>query len=75
MSGSVQAVIEPAAYEAEIAVYGGLRGVEELGGFFGGEAEEETELDHSAFFWIDLFELFEDAVEVDHLGIAGVDPG
>jgi hypothetical protein len=75
VSGGVEAVVEPAPDEAQIAVDGGLGGVEELGCFFGSEAEEETQLDHAAFLGVDFFEFFEDAIEVDHFGVAGVDPG
>jgi len=75
VSGGVEAVVEPASDEAQVAVDGGLGGVEEFGGFFGGKAEEETQLDHAAFLGVDFFELFEDAIEVNHFGVAGVDPG
>jgi hypothetical protein len=49
--------------------------MEELGGFFSREAKEEAEFDHAALFRIDPFKLFENTVEVDHFGVARIDPG
>ena len=71
----MELVVEPSAYETQFPVDGGFRCVQEFCCFFGCEAKEEAQLDHATFARIEFVELLEDAVEVQHLRGACVDPG
>lgn len=71
----VKAIIQPAAYELQFAVDAGFGGAEQIGGFFGGESEEKTQLHHAALARIQLLEFGENAIEVDDFRLFGVHPG
>jgi hypothetical protein len=66
---------EPALDEAKVSIDGGFGDLAEVGGLFGGAAEEVAELDELDFIGIELGEFVEGAVEVEQLGAVDVDPG
>ena len=48
--------------------------MQKFGGLLRGEAKEEAQFDHAALFGIDPFQFLEDAIQINHLGVASVDP-
>jgi hypothetical protein len=72
--GRAEAIIEPAAHEAELPINSGLGGIQQLGGLFRRKSKEETKLDHPAFTLVQLLQFLQDAIQVHHLRWASVDP-
>ena len=71
----MQPFVQPAAHEAELPVNRCFRGVQQLGGLFGGKPEKETQFNHAAFPRVQLVKLKQDPIEVHPLHVASVDPG
>src|SRR5580698_5203784 len=73
-SGCVETVSQPAANESQLPVHGCLRCGQEFRCLFRSEPQEEAELDHFALARVQLLQLFQHAVQVDHLRRPGIDP-
>jgi hypothetical protein len=71
----MEAFVEPAANKFQFAIDSSFGKAQQLRGLLGGKPEKETELNHAAFAGIDLVELAQHAIQIDHFDLPGIDPG